>query len=102
MPVGGEALLLTRHADVVKALNDPRCGIIQVSDGDVPRRGRGRGPGQANEMASLFSVSDARHNQIRRVVTRWFTVKAANELAPRVLEVTNALWHSTFFLEASV
>jgi cytochrome P450 len=91
MPVGGEALLLTRHADFVKAATDPRCAVVQVSDGDVPRRGQGRGPGQGNEMASLFSVSDARHNQIRRVVTQWFTVKAANSLAPRVREVTNAL-----------
>lgn len=91
MPVGGEALLLTRHADVSKALTDPRCGIIQASDGDLPRRGRGRGPGQGNEMASLFSVSDARHNQIRRLVTQWFTVKASNALAPRVVEVTNEL-----------
>lgn len=91
MPVGGDALLLTRHADVVKALTDSRCGIIQESDGDLPRRGRGRGPGTGNEMASLFSVSDARHNQIRRLVTKEFTVKAANELAPRVVEVTNEL-----------
>lgn len=91
MPVGGEAVLLTRHADVVKASTDPRCGIIQVSDGEVPRRGRGRAPGTGNEMASLFSVSDARHNQIRRLVTQWFTVKTANTLAPRVVEVTNEL-----------
>lgn len=91
LPVGGEAILLTRHADVVKALTDPRCGIVQVSDGEIPRRGRGRAPGTGNEMASLFSVSDARHNQIRRLVTQWFTVKTANELAPRVVKVTNAL-----------
>lgn len=90
MPVGGDALLLTRHADVVKAFTDSHYGVIKASDGEVPRRGRG-GLGQANEMASLFSVSDARHNQIRRVVTKLFTVKAANELAPRLVEVTNAL-----------
>jgi cytochrome P450 len=91
LPVGGDAFLLTRHADVAKALGDPRCGIIQESDGDFPRRGRGRGPGAGNEMPSLFSVSDARHNHMRRLVTQWFTVKRANELAPRVAEVTNAL-----------
>jgi cytochrome P450 len=91
MPVGGEALLLTRHADVVKAFTDPRVGTVQLSDGDIPRRGRGRGPGAGTEMASLFSVSDARHNHMRRLVTQWFTVKAANELAPRVVEVTNQL-----------
>lgn len=91
MPVGGEAVLLTRHADIVKAFTDPHVGTVQFSDGDIPRRGRGRGPGAGNEMASLFTVSDARHNQIRRVVTRWFTVKTANALASRVTEVTNEL-----------
>ena len=91
MPVGGEAVLLTQHADVVKAFTDPRCGVVQASDGDIPRIGRGRGPAVAIEMASLFSVPDARHNQIRRLSTQWFTVHAANELAPRVVEVTNEL-----------
>lgn len=90
MPFGGDALLLTRHADIVKAFTDPQFGVVKASDGDVPRRGAGRF-GQATEMASLFSVSDARHNQIRRQVTRMFTVKAANDLAPRVVEVTNKL-----------
>lgn len=91
MPVGGQAVLLTKHSDIVKASTDPHVGMVQLSDGDLPRRGRGRGPGAGNEMASLFSVSAARHNQIRRLVTQWFTVKAANELAPRVVEVTNEL-----------
>lgn len=90
MPVGGDALLLTRHADILKAFTDPQFGVVRASDGDVPRRGVGKF-GQATEMASLFSVSDARHNQIRRTVTRMFTVKAANDLAPRVTEVTNKL-----------
>ncbi|GHO50987.1 cytochrome P450 [Ktedonospora formicarum] len=91
MPVGGEAVLLTRHADIVKAFTDPRIGTVQFSDGEIPRRGRGRGPGMGTERASLFTVSDARHNKIRRLVTQWFTVKASNELALRVEEVTNEL-----------
>jgi cytochrome P450 len=91
MPFGGDAFLLTRHADVVKAWTDPQCGVIQVADGDVPRREAGRVVGSGGEMASLFSVSDARHNQTRRLVTQAFTVKSANALVPRVVEVTNAL-----------
>lgn len=91
MPFGGDAYLLTRHADVVKAFTDPKVGIIQVSDGDVPRREVGPVVGSGTEMASLFSVSDARHNQVRRLVTQMFTVKHANELSPRVSEVTNGL-----------
>ena len=91
MPFGGDAFLLTRHADVVKAWADPQCGIIQTSDGDVPRREENLVVGSGGETASLFSVSDARHNQTRRLVTQAFTVKAANALAPRVVAVTNAL-----------
>src|SRR2546427_12336444 len=67
MPFGGDAFLLTRHADVVKAFTDPQCGVIQAADGDVPRREVGRVVGSGTEMASLFSVSEARHNQTRRL-----------------------------------
>lgn len=91
MPFGGDAFLLTRHTDVIKAFGDPHSGIIQASDGDVPRREVGKVVGSGGEMAGLFSVSDARHNQTRRLVTQAFTVKHANELAPRVVEVTNKL-----------
>ena len=91
MPFGGDAYLLTRHADVVTAWGDPQCGIIQASDGDVPRREAGRVVGSGDERPSLFSVSDARHNQTRRLVTQAFTVRAATDLAPRVVDVTHAL-----------
>lgn len=91
MPFGGDAFLLTRHEDVVKAWSDPKCGIIQVSDGDVPRTEVERGVGSGGDGESLFSVSDARHNKTRRLITQAFTVKAANALAPRVFELTNAL-----------
>ena len=91
MPFGGDAFLLTRHEDVVKAWSDPTCGIIQVSDGDVPRTEVGQTVGSGGEGESLFSVSDARHNKTRRLITQAFTVKAANTLAPRVVALTNAL-----------
>lgn len=88
MPYGGEAYLLTRHADVAKAASDARrCDSIQRSDGDVPRQ----------EVApriregSLFTVTPERHNQIRRLVTQAFTVKHANELRPGVIALTNRL-----------
>jgi cytochrome P450 len=65
--------------------------MVQAADGDIPRREAGAVVGSGTEQAGLFSVSDARHNQIRRLVTQAFTVKAANDLAPRVVAVTNAL-----------
>jgi cytochrome P450 len=89
MPFGGDAYLLTKHADIVKASTDARSDMIHASDGDVPRMQPGRVIGA--EEGSLFSVSNERHNQIRRLVTKAFTVKHANEIRPRVVVLTNEL-----------
>jgi len=88
MPYGGDALLLTRHADIVKAANDTqRCGTILHSDGDVPRLE----VSPRTREGSLFTVTPERHNQIRRLVTQAFTVKHANEMRPGVAALTNRL-----------
>lgn len=88
MPYGGEALLLTRHADVTKAANDAqRCGTVLRSDGDVPRME----VAPRTREGSLFTVTPERHNQIRRLVTQAFTVKHANEMRPGVAALTNRL-----------
>lgn len=88
MPYGGDALLLTRHADLVKASNDAqRCGAILPSDGDVPRTE----VSSLTDGASLFTVTPERHNRIRRLVTQAFTVKHANEMRPGVIALTNRL-----------
>jgi cytochrome P450 len=91
MPYGGEAVLLTRYADIVKGFTDPGCAMIQRSDGDVPRLEAGEVTGAEPEGQSLFTVSDERHNKVRRLTTQAFTVKHANALRPRVVEVTNEL-----------
>lgn len=89
MPYGGDALLLTRHADLIKAANDAqRCGAILPSDGDVPREEVSSPTG---EEGTLFTVTPERHNQIRRLVTQAFTVKHANEMRPGVVALTNRL-----------
>jgi cytochrome P450 len=88
MPYGGDALLLTRHADIVKAANDvQRCGTILLSDGDAPRLE----VSPRTREGSLFTVTPERHNQIRRLVTQAFTVKRANEMRPGVIALTNRL-----------
>lgn len=88
MPYGGDAFLLTRHADVTKAANDAqRCGTILRSDGDVPRQE----VAPRTQEGSLFTVTPERHNKIRRLVTQAFTVKHANEMRPGVIALTNRL-----------
>src|SRR5579884_4195063 len=93
MPYGGDAFVPTRYELIGQAFADPKCGAIQASDGDVPRLevGQVTGTEEGSEIATLFTVSDARHNKLRRVIGPAFTVPAANKLRPRVVEVTHAL-----------
>ncbi len=93
MPYGGDAFVPTRYQEIGQALADPKCGAILASDGDVPRLEAGRvtGTEEGAEIATLFTVSDARHNKLRRVIGPAFSVPAANKLRPRVVEVTHAL-----------
>jgi cytochrome P450 len=89
MPFGGDATLLTHHADVVKAFVDPRCDAVKFTDGDVPRVTASTGGSSSG--ASLFDMSNAHHNQVRRLVTQEFTIKHANSLRPGVIALTNQL-----------
>ncbi|GHO50488.1 cytochrome P450 [Ktedonospora formicarum] len=92
MPYGGDAFMPTRYNEVAQAFADPKCGAIQASDGDVPRLEAGNVTGtEGSEAASLFTVSDARHNKLRRVIGPAFSVPAANKLRSRVVEVTHGL-----------
>jgi len=92
MPFDGEAYLITGYAETVAAFNNPQCTMIQYSDGKLPRMEEGDIIGaSAQDEGGLFTVSDARHHQIRRLVTRVFTVQHAHSLIPRVTEVTNEL-----------
>src|SRR5258707_763322 len=95
MPFGGDAYLDTRYAEAVKAFTNPQCAMIRYSDGKLPRMEEGDIIGaSAQDEGGLFTVSDARHHQIRRLVTRVFTVQHAQSLIPRVTEVTNELLDS--------
>ncbi|GHO62193.1 cytochrome P450 [Ktedonobacter sp. SOSP1-52] len=92
MPYGGDAFMPTRYEEIAQAFADPKCGAIRASDGDVPRLEAGHVTGvEDSAAASIFAVSDARHNKLRRVIGPAFTVPAANKLRSRVAEVTHAL-----------
>ncbi|GLV61100.1 cytochrome P450 [Dictyobacter sp. S3.2.2.5] len=92
MPYGGDAVVPTRYTEIAQAFADPKYGAIKASDGDVPRLEAGAVTGSDESgPATIFSVSDARHNKLRRVIGPAFTVAAANKLRPRVVEVTQAL-----------
>jgi hypothetical protein len=63
MPYGGDAFLLTRHADVVKAFTDPQCGTIQIAATDVPRLEAGAVVGSATKEVLLLTVPLARRTR---------------------------------------
>lgn len=85
MPYGGDAYLLTRYEDVSKAFADPACRVVRPEDGDIPRR-------EANVITSFLSMEDdARHNKLRRMVTRVFTAQHAQTLRPDVATFTHTL-----------
>jgi len=89
MPYGGNATLLTRHADIVKAFVDPHCDTLKPADGDVPRVSVSSTTN--SDGASLFEMTNAHHNQVRRLVTQDFTIKRASMLRPGVEALTNQL-----------
>lgn len=92
MPYGGDAFVPMRYEEVAHAFANPKCGAILASDGDVPRLEAGYVTGtEGSDAATIFTVSDARHNKLRRVIAPAFTVQAANKLRSRVKEVTHAL-----------
>lgn len=93
LPYGGDAFMPTRYEEIAQAFADPKCAAIQASDGAVPRLEAGAvtGTEEGSEIGAIFTVSDARHNKLRRVIAPAFTVSAANKLRPRVVEVTHAL-----------
>lgn len=89
MPYGGDAFLLTRHADIAKAFVDSRCGMIQKTDGDVPRLEAGSVPSAV--VSKEVPPSEARHHKRRSLLRPLFTVQHANALRPRVVKLTNEL-----------
>jgi cytochrome P450 len=93
MPHGGDAFVPTRYELIGQAFADPRCAAIKASDGAVPRLEAGAvtGTEEGSEMGEIFTVPDARHNKLRRVIASAFSVPAANKLRPRVVEATHAL-----------
>ncbi|MEV1085804.1 cytochrome P450 [Streptomyces sp. NPDC050211] len=86
MPYGGQAWLLTRHADIKKAAADPRFSMHAAADRDVPRAAP-----RALDSAGLMGMPAADHARLRRLVSRAFTARRVAALRPRIAEITHAL-----------
>ncbi len=86
MTYGGEAWLLTRHADVKKVLADQRFSMAAGAGRDVPRpTERPLPPG------GLISMDAPEHTRLRRLAGKAFTHRRVEALRPQVTAFTHRL-----------
>ncbi|MFV2097021.1 cytochrome P450 [Micromonospora sp. LOL_013] len=83
---GGDAWLVTRHADARKALSDPRLSIAAGAGRDVPRASP-----RIQEADGLMGMPPEAHARLRRLVATAFTPKRVRDIAPRVAEIADRL-----------
>lgn len=89
-------LLLTRHADVMNVLRDPRMSSSNAND---PGYAEFRETAEAAGFADLFVQSDHTllfldppdHTRLRRLVSRAFTPRAVESMRPRIRGIVDEL-----------
>src|SRR5437879_2975177 len=88
---GFEAWLVTRYADGLAALSDPRLSS-NVRDASDPRLIE-RLPTTKREsmLRTMLRCDPPDHTRLRRLVSKAFTARRVAELRPRVQEITDAL-----------
>ncbi len=85
--------ILTRHADVLAALRDPRLSSNprHVDPARRPQSG-GNLLAMADDTISLMLTADAPdHTRLRRLANKAFTPRAVESLRPRVVELVDGL-----------
>ncbi|MFK0259567.1 cytochrome P450 [Streptomyces sp. NPDC090445] len=79
-----EGWLLTRHADVRAALADPR---VSSHPGRTPQPWRNLAPEMRAEVylpGFLIFMDPPDHTRYRRLLTKWFTMRAIRRMQPRI------------------
>ena len=96
--VAGPLALNTAHHDVtVAVLRSPDLGVIGGPGGRAPallrslNRLGGTGPLSAVEPPSMLAVDAPDHTRYRKLVTRAFSARAVQDLAPRVEQIAAEL-----------
>ncbi|MFC6885740.1 MULTISPECIES: cytochrome P450 [Actinomadura] len=87
LPFGGEAWLVTRHADVREVLTDPRFSSRETTrNPDGPRF-----TPQPLFPAGVMSMDPPEHTRIRSLVSKAFTGARVQALRPRITEIAEGL-----------
>ncbi|MFJ2867948.1 cytochrome P450 [Kitasatospora sp. NPDC087314] len=86
LPYGGDAWLVTRHADAKTVLADPRFSRAAAVGEDVPRTVSAGLP-----RTSMLSMDPPEHSRLRRRVANPFTVRRVEALRPRAQEIVDGL-----------
>jgi cytochrome P450 len=86
LPDGGQAWLVTGHAEVRQVLIDPRFSRAAAAGGSAARGG-------LVELASqtILGMDPPEHTRLRRLVVRAFTARRVEQLRPRVAELVDQL-----------
>jgi cytochrome P450 len=83
---GGDAWLVTRHADAKTVLADPRFSRAATVGKDVPRT-TAAGPAPA----SILSFDPPEHTRLRRLLAKAFTVRRVEALRPSAQRIVDDL-----------
>ncbi|MFF3734350.1 cytochrome P450 [Streptomyces sp. NPDC002476] len=86
LPFGGDAWLVTRHADVKTVLADSRFSRAAAVGDHVPRTVSAGLPS-----TSMLSMDPPEHSRLRRRVANAFTVRRVEALRPYVRRIVNGL-----------
>jgi cytochrome P450 len=89
-------LVLSRHDDCARVLRDPRFGHLEGDEAEFPRRrmrniARDGTDGEREPVRSFLMLNPPDHTRLRRLVSRSFTPRRVEELAPRIGALTEEL-----------
>jgi cytochrome P450 len=87
LPDGTTPWVLTRHADVVEALGDPRLSADELNPGLPHRLLTPRAPG----MMSFSRMDPPEHSRLRKMVTKEFTARSVRGMRGWIQELVDEL-----------
>lgn len=89
LPSGDEAWIVSGYDEVMTALTDPRLSRAALREPGAPRVVSG--PDFGDNPYSIFNIEGADHTRLRKLIAPAFSPRRAEQLRPRVREITGEL-----------